>query len=52
MLFFFGYQCSQTRYQIHVYQTSADDYCTNDWEEEETVTAKHWTLPNKEFNGQ
>lgn len=40
-----------TRYQIHVYQTNEAAFCTNDWEEEDTVTAKHWTLPNKEFDG-
>ena len=44
-------QSQSTKYQIHVYQVNDTKYITGDWEEEETVTAKHWILPNTEFEG-
>ncbi|XP_067933076.1 pachytene checkpoint protein 2 homolog [Watersipora subatra] len=42
---------SNTKYQIHIFQMTNARYITGDWEEDETVTAKHWILPNREFHG-
>lgn len=34
-----------------MFQANDAKYFTGEWEEEETVTAKHWMLPNTEFEG-
>ena len=47
----FDSQCKETKYHLHVYQLNDDGPATDDWEEEDMATAKHWLLPNKEFNG-